>query len=303
MNYLDFKVTQVESIEKRNTAIVKTFDRFLTDNIDKHKTTIEKIWQTTDKMVIDSLKKTLPACQFCVSNGRGVNGIIKHSDIIQIDIDAKDNPTIKDLKAVVMQIPYVFFSMHSASGRGIFALIKILNISEYKSHFEAFKIFVKAKHQITIDNAVSSPASLRYWSYDENPKFNANAEIWRFIPKPISQKKTINIVKKFGTEASPFDIYNKYADVESLLASHGWTYQPSYNRGTRKRYSRPGKSKGVSADWCTERRILYVFSNAIETKISNASKGYNPVQVFCQLECDNDIKICASKLRALGYGH
>jgi len=114
-----------------------------------------------------------------------------------------------------------------------------------------------------------------------------NSQQWLFLP---------------GDNAglNPFDAFNKYGDIESLLIAHGWTYQPEHDKGTRKRYTRPGKTKGVSADYCTERRILYVFTNASNFE---AAKGINPVNVFCELECNNDWRLCAKKLRDLGFGN
>jgi hypothetical protein len=301
-NALNFKITQLESVDKRNTALVKSFDSFLTDNLQKHLPTIKKIRLSQDKTITDALKKTLPVCQFCITNGRGVNGIIEHSDIMQIDIDAKDNPHIYDLKETIKDIPFIFFAMHSVSGKGLMALIKIQNPNQYKAHFEAFKTFIKANGQIVVDSAVSNPTSLRFWSYDDNPIVNNNAKVWSYIPKIDTIIKPSKPYINFGTEINPFDNYNKHGDIENLLIKYGWKYQPNCDKGTRRRYTRPGKTNGISADWCIERRILYVFSNSSETLLGDAGKGYNPIQIFLQLECTNNKKLCAEKLKALGFG-
>lgn len=59
--------------------------------------------------------------------------------------------------------------------------------------------------------------------------------------------------------------------------------------------------KALSADYCSEKRLLYVFSSDPATEIESAGKAYNHVNIFRQLECNNDIKICAKKLKTLGF--
>lgn len=298
MYQLNIQVTQVESIVKRHTAIVKPFHKFLSDNILSHKATIDLIRANNEKEVIDRLKATLPACQFSESNGRGVEGIEKVSDIMQIDIDGKDNPGIKDLKGAISEIPYILFAMHSASGKGVFALIRIADPIRFKEHFAAFKSYIERTYQIAIDKAVSSPASLRYWSYDPEPVINPTAEVWSYVPKPVVRKEYKPHVS--SDQGNVFDDFNVNGEIESLLISHGWTYQ--HSKGSRKRYSRPGKTNGISADYCTERKLLYVFSGDAATGMNDANKAFNHISVFCQLECANDWKACANKLKMLGYG-
>jgi hypothetical protein len=302
MDYFKIQVTEVKSVNKRNTAQLKSFDQFLDDNFLLHKKTIELIRSISDKEKIAALKNTLPACQFCITNGRGVDGILKYSNVMQIDIDAKDNPHISNLKDVIRKVPYIFYAMYSASGKGVFALINITSHNHYKDYFDAFKIFMKAKFGVIIDSAVSSPASLRFWSYDDAPVINEEAAPWNYVSDVTAKKSLPDSFYGRNRDNNPFDDFNKHGNVESLLISHGWTYQPGYSKGTRKRYTRPGKSKGVSADWCTEKRVLYAFSNAPETGLPDGGKGYNPASTFCLLECKGDFKLCYSKLRALRFG-
>ncbi len=296
---LNIPVTVIESVLKRNTAQVKTLGQFLFDGIAKHKTTIDLIRACTEKNAIDQLKALLPACQFSITNGHGADGIKSVSNLMQVDIDAKDNTHILDLKSAVSEIPFIHFAMYSASGKGVFALIKILDGKQFKAHFEAFRTYIEQTYQIFIDKAVSNPASLRFWSYDDKPIFNPTAEVWKYLPKPTEIKPYRHRVNTTGS-LDPFEDFNERGDIESLLAAHGWKYQ--HTKGTRKRYSRPGKNSGVSADYCHERKILYVFSSDSSTGVHSANKGYNHVSVFCQLECGNDIKICVRKLKEMGYG-
>ncbi len=296
---LDITVTAIESVSKRNTAKIKSLASFLNDGIERYKPVIDLIRACSDKNTIDHLKATLPACQFCITDGRGSEGIQEASNLMQIDIDAKDNTHIKDLKGAISEIPFIHFAMYSASGKGVFALVKILEVKQFKAHFEAFRTYIENTYQIFIDKAVSNPASLRFWSYDTTPIINPTSEVWKYVPKP-SEIKPYKPFVSGSVTSDPFSDFNNRGEIETLLQSHGWRYQ--HTKGTRKRYSRPGKTSGVSADYCTERKILYVFSSDSSTGIHSANRGYNHVSVFCQLECANDIKVCGQKLKRLGYG-
>ena len=95
-----------------------------------------------------------------------------------------------------------------------------------------------------------------------------------------------------------WDQFNAEADVEKLLESNGWTR--ARERGDRIDYARPGKTpeEGASANWHTERRLFYVFTNATEF---DADRAYNAAQVFCILECGGNMRDAARKIKDLGY--
>lgn len=154
---------------------------------------------------------------------------------------------------------------------------------------------------ITIDPAPSVIDSLRYQSFDETAYFNHEADTFNYIYRePVKPKQAYELNCNSIAGTNPFDDFNQFGNIESLLLAHGWTYQ--HTRGSRKRFSRPGKSTGISADYCSERKIFYLFSNDPATGLVSPQRGYNNVQVFCQLECGNDWKLYAQKLKKLGYG-
>jgi len=95
-----------------------------------------------------------------------------------------------------------------------------------------------------------------------------------------------------------WDQFNAEADIERLLESNGWTR--ARERGDRIDYARPGKtpSEGISANWHTEKRLFYVFTDAT---LFDADHAYNAAQVFCILECNGDMSEAARKIKALGY--
>lgn len=130
-----------------------------------------------NKQGITKLKKQLPAISLGASlttrdaSVPAQDRIIAANGLIQIDIDAKENPHISNfekLRDELSKVVYVAYSSISASGRGVYALIKVSSPSELKAHrkqlqrdFESIGIFIdttKGKNLM----------ELRYYSYDSN---------------------------------------------------------------------------------------------------------------------------------------
>ncbi len=109
--------------------------------------------------------------------------------------------------------------------------------------------------------------------------------------------------EKTGSKASvsglsPFDDYNARADVPALLEKHGWKL--AYQRGEHIHYKRPGLTDSItSANFHTGLRIFYVFSTSTEFE---AARGFNPVQVYTQLEHGGVYSAASRALYAAGYG-
>ncbi len=252
----------------------------------------------------DELKERLPGItpSAICHPSRSAKNVVRRTGLMSFDIDKLLPEKMETIRNIIIQMPYVAYCGLSASGRGYWGLVQISNPAKYDQHFEALQLYFKEKgiDRPYFDTAVKDIARFRYYSVDRNAYFNHRAIVFPYTYQaPTSPKKPY--IPKTGptTDNSPFDDFNKNGDVESLLIAHGWTYQPEHDKGTRKRYSRPGKANGVSADFCTERRILYVFTDASNFE---AAKGVNPVNVFCELECSNDWSLCAKKLKALRYG-
>ncbi len=271
---------------------------YLTD--DRFKQSVLEIRAITDKSKRDTLKSKLPALMVSGTfKSRGEAGLITHTGLIQFDIDyVQEMDTVREK---LMKSPYVAYLSLSVSGRGLFGIIPISNKAKHKQHFAAMQRHFDSLGVPAIDPAPANVSSLRGYSWDENAYFNHHAKTFNYLyEEPVKPKTAFSPQHFSSTEYNPFDEFNKHGNIESLLESHGWKYQ--HTKGTRKRYSRPGKNQGVSADYCTERKILYLFSSDAGTGLDAAKKGYNNVKVFCQLECGNDWNVCARKLRALGYG-
>ncbi len=93
--------------------------------------------------------------------------------------------------------------------------------------------------------------------------------------------------------ATPGDDYDARADIPELLRAHGWTHAAG------KYWTRPGKTRGISASWDVIPRRLWVFSTSTEFEPQHV---YRPWHVFAILCCDGDFREAAKQLRKLGYG-
>jgi len=112
---------------------------------------------------------------------RSESGLVEHSGLIQFDVDSKDNAvSMEELKTKIQYIPYVAYLSYSTSGNGLWGLIPIQYPERHKSHFRAIQ---KAFHNtgVRVDPAPSNVASFRFTSYDPDPYFNHNADLFPYL--------------------------------------------------------------------------------------------------------------------------
>ncbi len=142
---------------------------------DCHKTSVEQIRATTDKTRRDALKSRLP----CITpsgtfSRRSSSALIRHSGLICLDIDGKDNQYIGNfaqLKAELCKIVNVAYCGLSVSGAGYFLLIPLLHQQQHKIHFEALKEDF-GRYGIKLDASCGDVCRLRGYSYDPDAYIN-----------------------------------------------------------------------------------------------------------------------------------
>jgi hypothetical protein len=96
-------------------------------------------------------------------------------------------------------------------------------------------------------------------------------------------------------EATPGDDFDFRADMPALLKKHGW--KPAGRDG--KYWTRPGKSKGISASWDIVPGRFFVFSSSTQFEPNHV---YRPWHVYAMLECGGDYARAAGDLRRQGFG-
>lgn len=152
----------------------------------KYKEEVDFIRLLEDKKERDIKKALLPAITPSgIFNYRNEAGLIKHSGLIQFDIDYKGNEHIDNFENMIEEIgklSFIAYCGYSTSGYGIWGLVPIAYPDKHKLHLQALKTIFKG-YDLKMDNAPSNVASLRGYSYDDNAYINHNAEIFTYIHK------------------------------------------------------------------------------------------------------------------------
>lgn len=156
---------------------------------DKYAQRVESIRRAKSKHERDKLKAVLPAITPSgLFTHREESGLIKHSGLIQIDIDFKGNEGIANylgLKEELAKIRNMAFIGLSVSGKGFWGLVPIQYPEKHLAHFLALQQDLQ-RFGITIDSAPKNVASLRGYSWDSEAYFNPFAEPYTKLlePKP-----------------------------------------------------------------------------------------------------------------------
>lgn len=148
------------------------------------------------------LKKTLPAiCPGAVMISRQkdlpIDQKIKHiTGLMQFDIDPKDNPHIKDwpkFRDQLKNIVFVAFCSLSASGKGIWGLVKVKYPNRYREHFEQLKIDFASRNIFLDETKGGNPTDLRVYSYDPQAYIAGRFSIYDRLYKVLPKQRKVTI--------------------------------------------------------------------------------------------------------------
>lgn len=155
------------------------------------------------------LKKKMPAyTPSGVFRKRNTDSLVIPSNVICIDIDGKDNPSISnidEMKQLIKQLKFVCFCGVSVGGKGVYCLISYKDHTKHKAYFKALqKDFQDIG--LVIDKGCSDICRLRIVSYDPEPYLNLNAEIYDKILednlRTVSSKVKLSIMEQQERELS-----------------------------------------------------------------------------------------------------
>lgn len=132
-------------------------------------------------------------------NTRSESGLIEHSGIMCIDLDAKDQIVNFDIEEIKKD-NYVHAVHQSLGGFGYAIFFKINPDKHKESYFGLEKYFLE-KYKLIADPAPKNVASLRFVSYDPNLYFNENSKVFKLYPKKEKQKQN----EYYPTTANDFD--------------------------------------------------------------------------------------------------
>jgi hypothetical protein len=181
----------------------------------------------------DELKADLPAVTISGTfERRNKESLIKHSGLICLDIDAKENPAITNWDQVVRDmsdIVNVAFASLSVSGNGCFVVIPLSFPHRHTDQFNALQSDFK-KLGLTIDKKCSDISRLRGMTGDNNAHYNPDAEPYRRLSmlnnnkfKPAQDGDLLPLIQKIISKRIDItsDYKNWYEIGASLAATWG----------------------------------------------------------------------------------
>lgn len=147
---------------------------------------IRKIDKAKNHKLYNDLKGYLIAyTPSCICEGETIKkeNVIHINNIIAIDIDSDDNPTLSvdNMKDIVTKLPFVRYCAKSVGGKGIYCLIPFKKEYANKDNFKEIFLSLQSDFKevgITIDKQCSDFTRQRYVSYDTNEYWNNKCIIY-----------------------------------------------------------------------------------------------------------------------------
>lgn len=125
-----------------------------------------------------------PSGVFSVRNSEG---LICHSGVLSVEWDKVED--CSELKDLLGSLPFIYYGGLSCSGKGIFALIKIADPTKHREYFKALSEYFGGIGY-RVDESGKDVCRLRVASYDAEPIFNANSEVWNELPRVVAPTYT-----------------------------------------------------------------------------------------------------------------
>lgn len=177
-NLLDTRISVYNGVTD-NVGVICPLRFFLFSK--RHKSDVERVRSLYGSESYKSEKLHLPMAAISGTfKYRKLDGLIEHTGLICIDIDAKDNPHLdmeRDVRSRLIELPYVFYAGKSVGGNGYFAIIPLLHKGLHRQHYCSLKSEF-FKMGITIDKACGDVTRTRFISFDENYYINEEAELY-----------------------------------------------------------------------------------------------------------------------------
>lgn len=251
---------------------------------------IEYARQQPTKDSRDKYKSKLPCCTpAAVLNSRAgklsdSEKLVEYSGLMQFDIDYIDDPA--NAKKKICQLPEVCFCAISFSGKGLYGFIPISQPIHLNDHFKALQLAFK-NFGFELDASKGGNfTDLRIFSYDPEAYINLNAGTFTALPiaEPEQQKTTFRKHKRATKTDKPIELFNQNTYIPDLLTDFGWQIVSENKNKVILR--RPGKSIGQSADYDTNKRVLFNYSDSPDAILPACEKNghaYSPFDVYMLL--------------------
>lgn len=177
-SYLDTPISVYNGVTD-NVGVICPLRAFLFSK--RHRPEVERIRSLYGTEAYKREKTHLPMAAISGTfKFRKIEGLIDHTGLICVDIDAKDNPHLDmagDVMPVLSGLPYVFYAGKSVSGNGYFAIIPLLHKGLHRQHYCSLKNEFR-KMGINIDKNCGDITRTRFISFDDDYYMNNDAELY-----------------------------------------------------------------------------------------------------------------------------
>ena len=137
---------------------------------------IRKVDKANNHKLYNDMKgKLIAYTPSCVCEGETLKkeNVVHINNIIAIDIDSDDNPTLSvdKMKEIVKKLPFVRYCAKSVGGKGIYCLVPFAKEYANKDNFKEVFLSLQSDFKemgIVIDKQCSDFTRQRYVSYDSN---------------------------------------------------------------------------------------------------------------------------------------
>lgn len=227
LNNTKVSVFQMTQRGQQKIADVSLLDAIQMGNEYKEKIQqLRAIDRDTNEGEYKRIKLQMPMHTVSCLCGNSAKNIDKYTNLVCIDIDAKDNPqtNIEEIRKKVNNLPYTLYSSQSVGGKGLYILIAVDGDKDtFINHFKALQDEFN-KLGIVIDKSCKNLNRLRVISNDTAAYYNEKAEIYTKIkidyPK-VTYKETKPTYKANHTkDKATFEMALKDIEERGLIITH-----------------------------------------------------------------------------------
>jgi hypothetical protein len=202
-----YKVSFFDSVSDKNPKEFSMLQFYNAIKSGIYRAEIEAVREAKEKSKKDELKKhSLPAITTSgsFSSGRTEKCLLKHSGLLQIDLDSVEN--LEATKQMLCADQYTFIGFISPSGQGLKLVIKI-NSTKHMESFNQLREYYHRKYNLRIDEKCKDLPRLMFVSYDEDIYLNSEAIEFAIKEAPMNS----------GNKGQIFANKNVSQDVEEII--------------------------------------------------------------------------------------
>lgn len=153
---------------------------------------------------------------------RNISGLMEHSGLICIDVDAKDQLGQVNIE-LLKQDNFAYCIHESCSGNGGYAVYFKIDGNKHSEAFYGIEEYLFINYSIVIDKSCKDVSRLRFVSFDPELYFNDKAKLFKkyLAKKEIQKKEYKQVVIKSDfdqlvNDASPLNLFDAYEDYLKL---------------------------------------------------------------------------------------